>query len=294
MSQEVLITGNNQLYNPLFCNLYPTNNGFVTCDNCTLSGPNNVLNHSNQGGYQDCLNACKSNGYCTSYNYNTSDGTCTQFKDFPTGLNNNVPNQSAGYNISSPFSFDYNNLSSEQKRNAKIKCGDQFLNNQYINDNNIEIASCISVSDSGTNSILNTDPACLYNIYKKNNLATNQVYTKSLIENDKYKLNATRDAKIDDYQLNYNEYIDSNVQKKNIDSLDSHTSSSIIDPNYNLLMQKTLEPILKTTSNVSSIINSKESFENKGKNVYNYNNYIILILILIIIFIIFSILFYNL
>ena len=77
MSQEVLISGNNQLYNPLFCNLFSTNNGFITCDNCTLSGPSNVSNTSNQGSDQACLNACKANNYCTSYNFDKINGTCT-------------------------------------------------------------------------------------------------------------------------------------------------------------------------------------------------------------------------
>lgn len=293
MSLEVLTIGDNQLYNPLFCSLYPTNKGFITCNNCTLSGTTNVLNNSTQGGYQDCLNSCKANSYCTSYNYNTSNGNCTQFKDFPSGLNNNVSNQTAGYNISS-FTFDYNNLNSSQKNNAKIKCGEQFLNNQYINDNNIDLADCITVSDSGSNSILNADPKCVYDIYNKNNLPTNQVYKKSLISNDQYNLDSTRDSKIDNYQINYKAYIDSNVKIENINNLDSQSTSSIIDPAYKLLMNDTYDPILKTTPIIVDKINPTENFENKNNNVYNYSNYIFLILILLIIFIIFSILFYNL
>jgi len=292
MSQEVLITGDNQLYNPLFCNLYSTNDGFITCDNCTLSGSSDVSNTSTQSGTQDCLNACKENSYCTSYNYDISNGTCTQYKDFPSGLNNNVSNQSAGYNVSSPFTFDYANLSSDQQNNTKIKCGDQFLNNKYINNNNVALASCITVSDSGSNSILNTDPECIYNIYNQNNLPTNQVYTDSLIDNDQYNLKSTRDSKIDKYEINYKEYINSNVQVKNISELNSQITSSAIDPKYQLLKEKTYNSILKTTPNIIKKIYLKETFENN--NVYNYGNYIILILTLMIIFIMFSILFYNL
>lgn len=294
MSQEVLITGDNQLYNPLFCNLYPTNNGFITCDNCSLSGASNIQTSSNQSSAQDCLNACQANSYCTSYNYNSSNGICSQYQDFPTGINNNVQNQSSGYNVSSPFTFDYTTLSSQQQTNSQIKCGDQFLNNQYINNNNVELANCITVSDSGSNSVLNADPECVYNVYNQNSLPTNQVYTNSLIENDQYNLKSTRDPKIDKYEINYKAYVDSNVQIENINKLNSQSTSSTIDPQYQLLMEKTYDPILKTTPNIVRKIKSKENFENKieNNNVYNYSSYIIIILI--IIFIIFTILFYNL
>lgn len=300
MSQEVLITGDNQLYNPLFCNLYSTNNGFITCDNCSLSGASNVTNTSNQSGYQDCLNACQSNSYCTSYNYNSSDGTCTQYQDFPTGINNNVTNSSAGYNISAPFTYDYNNLSSDQQTNTQIKCADQYLNNQYINNNNVELASCLSVSESGSNSVVNADPECVYNIYNQNGLPTNQVYTNSVIQNDQYNLNSTRDSKIDQYQQNYKAYVNSNVQITNIDNLNTTKTSATIDPSYKLLMEQTYDPILRTTPNIVSKIKKNgygsgmEGFSNVQitKEKLGNNHYIILIFI--IIFIIFSILFYNL
>ena len=125
-------------------------------------------------------------------------------------------------------------------------------------------------------------------------MPTNQVYTNSLIENDQYNLKSTRDPKIDKYEINYKAYVDSNVQIENINKLNSQSTSSTIDPQYQLLMEKTYDPILKTTPNIVRKIKSKENFENKieNNNVYNYSSYIIIILI--IIFIIFTILFYNL
>jgi hypothetical protein len=75
-----LINDLNDLYNPIYCsNLVPTNNNFITCQNCNF-GSEIVTNTSTQSGEQNCLNECNGNNMCTSYSYDLSksNDNCTQ------------------------------------------------------------------------------------------------------------------------------------------------------------------------------------------------------------------------
>ena len=221
MSQEVITLGNTQLYNNIFCNFEPTNNGFSTCTDCNFD-IQNAYQTTTQSSAQDCQNACSGQPNCTAYSFNTSSGQCSQYSTFPNQING-AAGIDSGYSLN--FPFDYNNLNSQQQNNVQVKCGDQYLNNYYINNNNVEIADCMSISNSGSNTLLNVDPECLYNIYQTNGLPTSILNETTYQENSAYSPMSKSDPVIDKYIGNYEDYITANVQIQNLTPTGKNTNN---------------------------------------------------------------------
>lgn len=289
MSSEVSTNGYSQLYNPIFCNLFSTNNGFNTCSNCNFSGLT-VLNTSTQSGEQNCTNACQTNTSCTSYSYDTSSGSCTQYNTFPNSINYNVNGTNSGYLLNT--AYDYTDLNAQQQNNVQMKCGDQYLNNYFINNNDVDLINCLSINTSGTNTQINADPGCIFNTYTANGLST-AVSNTSTYNNGTININATGDNTIDNYGKLRKGYLDSQVQIANINNKlktnegsDSTFKTKYKDA-YKTSIKTTMAPITNSLNKIDSLI---ENFENEQTQ---YNNKRFFILLLFIIFIIFIFSFYT-
>jgi hypothetical protein len=210
MSQRLLTDGNNQLYNPIFCDLFPTNNGFNTCQNCNFDNLT-LWEEIHKNNEQECLTDCDKDERCTSYSFDNSknDKNCSKYRSFPSSINNNVQNINSGYSLK--YGFDYRNLNSSRQDNVKTKCANQYLNNIFTPDKNINLNKCLEIKDVNDDlykEIKNTefriDPKCLYNQYKENGInppiiSVDNYYDSNLppIKNDK-KIN---DKKINDKKI---------------------------------------------------------------------------------------------
>jgi hypothetical protein len=210
-----LINGTNDLYNPIYCNnLVPTNTNFITCENCNF-GSGTVTNTSTQSGEQNCLNACDSNDMCTSYTYDLSESSnnCIQYSSFPSEILGGVNNVNSGYSLN--FGYDYNSLSSSQQENVQTKCANQYLNNTFLQNNNIDLESCLTVENNSGTTNFNVDPQCLFNIYETNDLNPTVVNNATYTVNSDYT-SPQSDTIIDNYEYDYDNYMTQQIQKSNL------------------------------------------------------------------------------
>lgn len=293
-----LTNGYNQLYNPIFCNLYPNNKGFLTCTNCNYSYSNsdNVLKViNNSQGSQDCLTKCNDNVYCTSYTNNGS--TCTLYgknNQYPNAINKNVNGSDSGYVIVPPkANYDYNDLSSQNQQTIQTKCFNQYL------EPNIDLSSCINPSTFTVNDNTTTIPMqaqCVYDVFQSNG---KKVYSKNVMNYsnpNNISNSSVGDPNIQNYEDSYNTYNSLKKQNSNINEELSNNDNKLYPVYYNTLLTQNealgdnfLENIDNQgimLNNISSQINTSligeltEGFENRNNNKF-------LVLILIIFFLIF-------
>jgi len=266
-------TGFNQLYNQIFCNLYPTNDGFNQCKNCNF-GTQTVNIVDTQNGEQNCLNACNSNKYCTAYSYNTqaSSNNCTQYSSFPDQIVDGVNDIHSGYTLSN-YTFDYNDLSPSQQINVQTQCIAQYLNNYFTPNNEIDVTTCITLSTTSTEvvSTLNNsqldkalcaktgkfcepttthystniaaDPQCIYNLYSNNGLNPPSKINENYFNGDSYNLNSQGDPIISNYDSIYTNYTDninniSNINNSSVPSEEDIYYDGTVSMNNNNLLNK--------------------------------------------------------
>lgn len=251
-NNKVLNSGFNQLYNPIFCDLFKTNNGFEQCKNCTLN-TKNVWKTSSQNTEQSCLDNCNNDIRCTSYRYNNTKKTnnCTSYIDFPTEINNNVKDINSGYSLK--FGYNYEKLNTDQKNNVKNKCANQYLNNEFDKNERVNISECITFNDTFNlnTSKINVDPKCLYDIYSekgKGKVINNDNYIQDNDENIK------TDPAIDDYRKIYNQFNLLSAQNKNINNDLLETDIKYSDYNNN---------VNNENNNLKSILNNSISEQGK-------------------------------
>lgn len=302
-NQQILNAGYNNMYNEIFCNIFPLNNGFNTCSNCNYGNNMTVLNKSTETSEQTCLNKCKNNKSCTSYSYNVLDGqnNCIQYNNFPSNIQQNVSNINSGYDLSK-FTYNYNNLSSGQQNNIKYKCANQYINNLYSTKNtDINLGSCLTINNNNGNTKLNYNPECVFNIYKQNNLLSlNSVIDKTIYNNNNLMEQAKTNVLIQNREKNYNKYnlakINNHLINKELRNTDLEEEYSEYDKelerqNMNLynLYPNTLNlnnGIFKgVVDNTKMLIgkNIKEGFDNEN---YTKQNYWYISIIIILIFLI--------
>jgi hypothetical protein len=287
-NQEVLNTGDNQLYNQIYCDLFQTNNGFYQCQNCNF-GSQSEWKTSNQSNEQNCLNACSTDPRCTSYTYNTSNGLCTEYISFPKQINNNVSGINSGYSLN--FPYDYNNLSSQQKTNVQLKCADQFLNNYYTPNTNVDIASCITVGTLDNNTNFTVEPQCLYDLYKANNIPTNVNNLTNYSNGDEYNVSAIGDPTIDQYAQTYADYLNSKVTISNFQKPTNYNIDNSDQEDFNKSVGLSAIELTKSVISTNNALNGiNETFSNINSNNNMNMMKLFTLLILIIIFMIF---FYN-
>ena len=226
---DQLSIGNKQLYNQIFCDLYPTNNGFNTCTNCNFKGKNNILDVFTFSNEQQCLDDCGTKKNCTSYEYDTtkSENNCTQFYTFPNDIDYSKQNINSGYSLK--FGFDYDNLNEKQKNNVKIQCSNQYLNNTFNLGENLN--SCLSFSDDEDISKMNVDPEC---IWKKMNLNGEPAVREDSVFLDVLNFTESKkDDAIDKYKVMYESVISANVQNSVLNNKQTR-----FDPKFNTYNDK--------------------------------------------------------
>ena len=295
IKDKPLNTGFTQLYNEIFCNLFQTNNGFIQCKKCNF-GKQAIYNQSTESSEQNCLNSCNNESRCTSYTYDNNAQTknCTQYITFPHQRYETQSNINSGYNVRK-FTYNFNKLSGTQKKNVALKCTDQFLNNYFIPNKNIDLKSCIKNNETSNLTNINIDPECIYNIYQKNGLNP-AVVNQSNYENNSI-MESKSDPVIDEYQKIYNEFIIKQVQNSNINNnLESINPNKNIDNSIILSEDNSSSTNINIKSIGENIINTigiTESFENYNETKINYCNILIILFILSIIVILIMYLFRN-
>lgn len=306
----VLNTGFNQLYNQVFCKqLYP-NSQFISIPNSTfgpnLKGtPNNVTSKES-----DCLENCLKDDYCTAYTYDKTLGSnslnCTLYRNnFPNEIISGSPGKNSGYSLQ--FSYDYNSLTDDQKKNVQQKCVNQYLNNINFPGQNIDLTSAIKFKkyDYDTTNI-STDPSILYKLYSQNGIPT-KILSQPTYVLDAVNVNmkSISDPVIDNYSRSYdtfmqNQAISANVQNvvktanPDNDNLIQtlQTSNSDITDEYITGRIKVMDDIEKSV--VSQIGNEKFTNKIDSESIYEFNyNIVLVIIILIIIFFIITTIILN-
>jgi hypothetical protein len=308
-SDKIINRGYNELYNEIFCNLFITNNGFNTCENCNL-----LFNKEEKwksyklSGDSDCLEKCSNDQMCTSYTFDkkSSNINCNLYSSFPKDIDRNVDSINSGYSLN--FPFDYNNLSDLQKKNIQKKCINQYINNTYTPDKKINLEECITIDnkkilqeEDGKNekiTHIDLDPKCVWNIYNNKGVSNN--VKREYNNDDSNNPSHNTDFIIDKYKTFYNinrdletQIININNNRKN-DDINSDYDSTLNNKNQSLQsnMNNSINNLSNNINNTAlnkNIINFPiETYSNQ----YNYTDFykifgLILIIIIIIIIVIF-------
>ena len=247
MPRKELNMGTTQLYNQIFCNLLPKNNGFNTCKKCALkfSASNPYSFISTEGSEQACLNSCAGDETCTAYEYNTneSDSNCTTYIEFPDEMVDAEDGHTAGYSLS--FPYNYQDLNVQQKMNVRTKCGAQYLNNVFVPKKNIDLSECLSFTNSDyLKTDLSVDKKCLFDVFNKNKIKTTIVNTT--IQDGPFGTSGEDGSKgdpvIDTYIRTYTNYF--NEKEKMRDSNDSRDSPNMSNP-INFITEESYQKTLK-------------------------------------------------
>ena len=120
----------------------------------------------------------------------SSTNNCKQYSTFPSEIFNGVPNINAGYSLDK-YTFNYNNLSTSQKTNAKEKCIAQYIDNYFTLGKNIDISFQTSTryhsninyfnnnDDGYYYTYISADPKEVFELYIANGIIKPPVYTSS-------------------------------------------------------------------------------------------------------------------
>jgi hypothetical protein len=327
---KIINDGYNELYNEIFCNLFQTNQGFTTCENCDLSFNNKeIWKRYELNSDNDCLEKCAQDKMCTSYTFDKklSTNNCMLYSTFPNEIKKNVDNINSGYSMR--FQFDYNTLSDLQKKNIQKKCLNQYINNTYTKNKKINLESCIKVNEKNKNkenlsdiikaqipqnfhpfvdpqinslpeenrklksTRINLDPECVWNIYNKEGVSSN-IRNMSTYNNGSNYPNVQSDPIIDKYQTNYN--INNGLQNQFI-KINNNSKKNDNSNSDNDLVIKEQNKILEQDF-IDSIKNKEKNIRNPSlienySNQVNYLfNYKIIGIIIIIVILILSIIFF--
>jgi hypothetical protein len=287
-NSKILNSGYNELYNEIYCNLFPNDNGYKKCSNCNF-GQQTVWKTIDATGERDCQNKCTADPRCTSYSFNTQSSTnnCTEYISFPQQLVRNIPNTNSGYSLTK-FGFDYNRLTPQQKENIQNKCANQYINDTFTPNNpSINLTDCLTINNSNNSTQFDMDAECVFDVYKENNLPikikNNSVYNSKL--GNGQNITNQSDPNIDRKYSLYNQYYTSKNNNFNLvnqlmgteginfsnNNQNVYSNNNKLNNNFpNTLGQNTM--LNKTNSDILSTIINKEGFENT-MNLSNRNEY---------------------
>jgi hypothetical protein len=319
-----LNTGFNQLYNPIFCKQLNTNQEFIqlpsqTFDITEFNKSGKLIVNNKVPTENDCLINCYNDQYCTAYTFDNTAGSntpnCALYRgNFPSKINPTTNTQyNSGYSLQ--FSYDYNKLSEDQKKNVRQKCTNQFLNTKLGNNYSMDLTSCLKFKPRNFDSMtVETNPECLYNIYNTPNVNTNltdtQIESTFILNEENIKMNALTDPIIDKYKRIYDAYyqdvsIASNIKNIVVQAI-PNTSNLFQDlqESANNITNQYISSVEGNMDNISSFLLSqignepfssniddeskkiiKESSNNNNNNIYNLNYNVLLIIIILIILI---------
>jgi len=216
-----LVTGVSQLYNDIFCDLNKSNNDFIECTNCNFGNENIVYKTTTENSQESCRTLCSNESRCTSYSYDFSKqkDNCSQYITFPNERYKGVQNINSGYNVNK-FNYKFSDLSNSQKKNVALKCSDQYLNNMFLSQKNIDLLECINTDNDnmGNFTKINADPKCVYNLYKSNGLNPGSENRVNYITNPILKI-SQGDPEIDNYYTTYQSFLEKQVSNSNINNL---------------------------------------------------------------------------
>jgi hypothetical protein len=291
MPLKEINTGYTQLYNQIFCNLFPTNNGFNTCKNCSLNfdSSNPYSFTTTEGGEQSCLNKCSSDETCTSYQYykDKSDNNCITYIDFPKEIVDSEEKINSGYSLQ--FPYDYETLNLSQKNNVREKCATQYLNNYFYPDKNIDLTDCLTFTNSDYLTNFDIDKKCLFNVLNDNQIKTT-IVNNSIdgdSENDnKENIGYKSDPIIDKYIKTYNDYNDKKTAEDEINKISDIGSGNIVGDSsfYEKTLKEKRDKLTDVSNTILNEIGTIESFNNHSKKNFYFLITILFILILFMYF----------
>jgi hypothetical protein len=304
--------GGVQLYNQVFCDITPLNNGFATCENCTFDNNMSSFVKRTSGNLTECLNMCKENNLCTAYTYDLSaknGNNCTLYNTFPDTIlqygNYNQQNKYSGYNIQ--FPYDYNKLSNDQKTTVRRKCGTQYLNNTLVDGKNTNLESCLTfLHDKDANKTeIQADPKCVWNKLNPIGKANTKIINKYSLS-DTNQLLAVHDPLLDTYNTKYNNVVDALAENEDVNNQLVNQDGNF--PTYNANVQEMAGSLEQqynspstdqTQTNITNIaaksneqiggkeVNTIESFT-QGIEHKRYIQFIALLLLIIMLFFLFA------
>jgi hypothetical protein len=298
MNNKVLTSGFNNLYDPIFCNLFNTNDGFMQVRNSNFG--NNMITDSNhsfstQSTENNCLEKCKDDKWCTSYSFDISNGQCTEYTNFPSTIVNNINGINSGYNLS--VSYNYNSLTPDQQNVVRTKCTNQYLNDKFIPKNpHVDLSSCFTINNpESSTSTISTNAQCLYNIYNSEGIPVKIKDNSNYIDNPSFTTSKS-DSIIDNYETGFNNYTSDQNKISNINNI--LTPLDLENSEYNEMVNQTNSTVynqyISTINNKSDQINSYsdninrriglENFENEYNNNIYKNSAKFIILFIIILF----------
>ena len=278
-----------KLFNQRYCNILPTKNSYITCNNCTFdnkylkNGKYKEIIYKNQN---QCFNNCNKDIKCTGYTYNYKNKKCTKYSGYPRDTIKSK-NINSGYILNIKRPLHYNRLSKKAQENIKKKCAGQYLNLQYRNIHS-DLTNCIKkISNKNKKTSVEIDKKCAFKSLDRPKTVRKYIFKTSFP-------NSRKDPNIDNAHKVYKQY--TVLRKKNKKALTSlqnkqdknsnyesikNTYNSNLDKIGTKMSDKQTNKQNKIKEKISKLIGIKEGFISETNN----NNNILYIVLLIIMFI---------
>lgn len=207
---------NNDMYFHIFCN--QNSGGYRTWDNQRFdTSKQDIISNTKQSNVQGCVSKCNQDKTCTSFHFkkkmDKGDSTnCTLFRSYPTKFVNDSKYQSQ---IKNNLSFNYNNLNSSQKTNVKKYCTQQYYQKKNPNKS-FNIQSCFKgITTKSNKNYIDLDTQCVWTNIQSAGMGKTK--SKMILEKNPSLQNAKKNAFMDTYTKNWNEYQKNHKKYTNIE-----------------------------------------------------------------------------
>ena len=207
---------NNDNYFEIFCN--NNTGGYRIFEKQRFdTNQQDIISNSKVENLQGCISKCNEDKTCTSFHYkkkmNQGDvSNCTTFRSYPTSLKSDGNYQSQ---IKNQLTYNYQNLTSSQKKNVQKYCVENYYQNQFPNKK-IKLQSCFkNISVKGNKNYIDLDSQCVWNQIQSADMGK----TKSLMTFEKNTSiqNPKKNNFLEKYVQNWNEYKENKHKYQNIE-----------------------------------------------------------------------------
>ncbi len=207
---------NNDIYFNIFCNQNTA--GYRSWDGQRLdTSKQDIISNTKESNMQGCVSKCNQDKTCTSLNYkkkmDKGDTTnCTIFRSYPTKLISDSKYQTQ---VKNGLSYNYNNLTSSQKKNVQKHCIQKYYEKKNPNKS-FNIESCFkSITTKSNKNYIDLDAQCVWTNIQ--NAGMGKTKSEMILEKNASLQNAKKNAFLDKYQKNWNEYKENHKKYQNIE-----------------------------------------------------------------------------
>ncbi len=224
-----------------------------------------IIKKERKSSYRTCEDSCQKDKECTSYTFNDSIDECITFKSYPKNIMKNRKSNICGIKNSS--SFDFSKLNSNQKKNVRNYCIQNYYEKKNLKSN---IEKCIrDVYKKKNNSYIDLDIDCVADKVRINK-------TKDDIKKEKINIQLKSESPTLQRYLDNWKSFQSSMKKYN----QTENQVKIYDPKFTSFQKSQQENIQELqkemNQSISTIENNEKQLEQEKQNVIGeaFQNYL--------------------